>query len=428
MLLNNKLCADAGTVNCPCYLAEYGKCIVCTRLNGPDRFCRTDESAGEEAGNSCRALASCDCQWQGTCIYNEYLQNKRCIKDWMTDGDASLQSDVSGERRQGCLCKIQKIKWFEDDLAVMRISVPRGMAEKASLPGSFVFVKAPGMESCFSFPVSVMRSDYEDRTLELAIKVTGPKSRALLDRYRDVDWYKSADQYKNVTWDELQIGNSNGESYTAAGEHESPLDDVCGFVELRGLYRNGLLGAEKLMEQGAGNVRGAGVAWEAVKPDSGGARKASGEPRRVLCLTKGLGLAPVANYIRWAGGRAEIDVIADLEKINRQFAEYALCGSSVESIGGHVEPISGHVSSISDYVASIKFSRLPLNLSWAEEEKYDVIVISASDYYQQNIYVPEEKKVLSNNHTMCCGEGICGACVQVDSDGAEHRMCKSCRL
>ena len=401
MLLNNKLCADAGTVNCPCYLAEYGQCIVCARLRGSDGICRTGNSTEGETESSCRTPISCDCQWQGTCIYNEYLQNKQCIKEGREADTAALQKDAAGEQRQRHLCKIQKIKWFEDDLAVMRISVPRGMAEKASLPGSFVFVKAPGMESCFSFPVSVMRSDYEDRTLELAIKVTGPKSRALLDSYR------------------------------ATGEHETPLDDACGFVELRGLYRNGLLGVEKLMAQGTGAVQGAEGARESAKPDSGddgGTRKASGEPRRVLCLTKGLGLAPVANYIRWADGRAEIDVIADLEKINRQFAEYALCGSSVESIGGHVEPISGHVSSISDYVASIKFGRLPLNLSWAEEEKYDVIVISASDYYQQNIYVPEEKKVLSNNHTMCCGEGICGACMCVDVDGVEHRMCKSCGL
>ena len=125
----------------------------------------------------------------------------------------------------------------------------------------------------------------------------------------------------------------------------------------------------------------------------------------MLCLTKGVGLAPVSNYIRWAGGRDRIDVIADLEKINLAFAEYALEGCQVDSL---------------------HYGKLPLNLSWAEEEKYDVIIISASEYYQQNIYVPEAKKVLSNNHTMCCGEGICGACICLDENGEMRHMCKAC--
>ena len=63
-------------------------------------------------------------------------------------------------------------------------------------------------------------------------------------------------------------------------------------------------------------------------------------------------------------------------------------------------------------------------MTWTEEEDYDVIVISASEYFQQNIYVPETKRVLSNNHSMCCGEGICGACLCTDNNGKAQRMCK----
>lgn len=395
MLLNNKLCADAGTVNCPCRLAEYGKCIVCSRL-GSQRF-----------GSGGSMPEKCDCKWQGVCIYNEYLQNNGCIKGACDLLENSLKVYGGGEYRDTVQCEIQEIKWFEDDLAVMRIGVPQGMAEKASLPGSFVFVKAPEAESCFNFPVSVMRSDYENSTLELAIRVHGPKSGALMNPYRDVD------RSDNVTWDKSHIGDVYSGPHIDAVENKSSINDACRFVELRGIYRNGLLGAEKLMAQGTGAGRVAGNTLERSGMTAGGARK-NGGPRRVLCLTKGLGLAPVANYVRWSDGQDQIDIIADLEKINRRFAEYALC--------------CGSGASVSDYVASIKYGRLPLNLSWAEEEKYDVIIISASDYYQQNIYVPEEKKVLSNNHTMCCGEGICGACMCVDVDGVEHRMCKSCKL
>ena len=343
MLLNNKKCIDAGTVNCPCYLAEYGKCQVCSRLGGSCTCCTVCSGGSElhDAGCDCDrnagTPAACNCQWQGVCIYNEYMQNKFCIY----------------EQRESRLCEIQKIKWFEDDLAVMRISVPRGMAERASLPGSFVFVKSPEMESYFDFPVSVLRSDFENSALELAVKVLGPKSRALLDRDR-------------------------------------------GYVELRGVYRNGLLGAEKLL--GAG---------DRLRTANQGGTDLDAGKLRVLCFTKGIGIAPVANYIRWADGRDRIDVIADLDKISREFAEYVL------GAGG---------------INSVTYCPLPLELPWAEQEKYDVIIISASDYYQQNIYVPEAKKVLSNNTSMCCGEGICGACICMDANGTAHRMCKECEV
>ena len=393
MLLNSKLCADAGTVNCPCYLAEYGKCIVCSRLG---------------RSGTCGAPAVCDCQWQGTCIYNEYLQNNRCIKegeDAGAGGDEAVYSGL-GERRQSRLCEIQMIKWFEDDLAVMRIGVPRGMAEKASLPGSFVFVKAPGMESCFDFPVSVLRSDYEASALEIAVKVLGPKSRTLLDRYRSCD-------------------------VDAAGKARDIL--VNGYIELRGIYRNGLLGVEKLLGVRDGlRITNQGD----TNPDAG--------KHRVLCLTKGVGIAPVANYIRWAEGRDRIDVIADLDKINLEFAEYALPESGINSAGNSPAnsecgggPVLENGTSCDAMaldpegfrgVNSVTYESLPLDLSWAEQEKYDVIIISASDYYQQNIFVPEAKKVLSNNTSMCCGEGICGACICMDAAGREHRACKECLL
>jgi hypothetical protein len=353
MLLNGKLCADAGTVNCPCYLAEYGKCIVCSRLGGSGTT-DTDPRQSETPG-------SCDCQWQGMCIYNEYLQNNLCIKDGGLRAQHAPAARGTDERRCSRLCKIQKIKWFDDDLAVMRISVPRGMAEKASLPGSFVFVREPDTECCFDLPVSVMRSDYEGSEIEVAIKVMGPKSKALLDRYRKLVNKKS------------QIGDSSD----CGLMHELPLGDIM----LRGVYRNGLPGAEKLMKSA---------------------------DNRVLCLVKGVGIAPVANYIRWAEGKHRIDVIADLEKINLKFAKYVL---------GDLEGLN-----------SVTFEPLPHDMTWAQEEEYDVIIISASDYFQQNIYVPESKLVLSNNHRMCCGEGVCGACMCMGADGKEHRTCKECLL
>jgi hypothetical protein len=57
-------------------------------------------------------------------------------------------------------------------------------------------------------------------------------------------------------------------------------------------------------------------------------------------------------------------------------------------------------------------------------EGYDAVLLLASDYYQDSIQIPKEKKVRSNNFHMCCGEGICGACTMVDDQGKSHKMCK----
>lgn len=294
MINKNCPCNDAGSGNCPCMLAACGDCMICSRLAGKDY---------------------CDCDWQGVCIYNEYMQN----------------GSLPVKQRSSHLYKIQKKIWYENDLAVMQIRVPRGFAEIASLPGSCVFVRPQGEEPCFDTPVSIMGADYEGETIDIAVRAVGPKSRKLLD----------SDQ----------------------------------FIEMRGVYGNGLLGVEKL---------------------KGYKRK------RVLCLARGVGLAPVANYCKWAEGKDSIDIIIDLENINRFFAEDCLTGCSINSL---------------------EYCKLQLT---DMADNYDVIIISASDFYQDNICIPKEKRVLSNNFTMCCGEGICGACIRMDEKGNIYRMCK-CR-
>lgn len=297
MLDGIRSCADAGSVNCPCVLVSCGRCPVCSRF----------------AGKSCN-----DCSWQGICIYNEFLQNGAA---------AEIQ-------RKSRLCSIQKKIWYEEDLAVMRLEVPRGFAEKASMPGSCVFVRAEEDPEYFDMPVSVMRADYENSVIELAVKDCGPKSRKLLEADRN--------------------------------------------ILLRGIYSNGLLGVDKLI---------------------------SGGRKSVLCLAKGVGIAPVSNYCRWAGRRDEIEIVADIDKVNRFFVEDCLGGCCLKKL---------------------RYDKLQIGDMMESASDYDVIVICASDFYQQNIMLPPEKAVYSNNFTMCCGEGICGACVCTGEDGEEHRMCK-CR-
>ena len=89
----NELCADIGTDNCPCPLAETGDCLVCSRLAG----------RGE-----------CNCRWAGVCVYNEYIQN----------GGAVLQ------RREDRPVEILKKTWYGSDLLVLVLKVSKGFAPR----------------------------------------------------------------------------------------------------------------------------------------------------------------------------------------------------------------------------------------------------------------------------------------------------------
>lgn len=293
MFRKQNQCIDVGMPHCPCSLAAFDECITCSRLAGEKR---------------------CDCNWRGICVYNEYLQNGNRINP----------------QRSERLCKVLQKKWYSEDLAVVRIQVPRGFAQQVSVPGSCVFVRASKLERVFDMPISVMGANCQEGYIELAIQGTGIKSKALLQ------------------------------------EQDA--------VQMRGVYHNGLTNIEKIM-----------------------ARKS----QKVLCITKGVGLAPAINYCRWADGKDSIDILIDLEKINQTFAEESLRRCAIDSIG---------------------YCKLPLSV--VNCHGYDAILLCASDYYQEHMRLPFDRCVLSNNVTMCCGEGICGACTSTDAAGICRKLCK----
>lgn len=288
-----ELCIDAGSENCPCLLAASGDCITCSRLQGKD---------------------CCDCSWRGVCIYNEYIQNGKRINN----------------RREEKTTKIIKKIRYGDDLLVFVVEVSKGFALKASMPGSYVFLKNCGDEACYSVPISVMAADPEKGHLHLAVRVSGGKTKALADGT-----------------DEIQI---------------------------RGVYRNGLLGVLGLITK---------------------------KPQKVLCITKGVGFAPAANYSRWACGKDRVDFMVDLDKINQELVNDYLQGCQVNSIR--------YVHLSEDFVCP---------------EGYDAIMLAASEHYIRTIPLCAPKKIYSNNFCMCCGEGVCGACTMVDENGNSHKMCK----
>ncbi len=375
----NPICADVGTRNCPCPLAETGDCLVCSRLSG---------------------ARECSCRWAGVCVYNEYMQN------------GSMVRTKRKARSTGILQRLRQ----GDDLLMLQLRVPRGFALEASRPGSFLFLKPPGAPEMTSVPVSVMAADVEHESLWVILKIISAKTKAL-----------------------------------AACED---------FLEMRGIYRSGLLGK--------------GVAGMLDLHDPGISVR-----KRWLILTKGVGFAPAVNLIRWAAGRIDIHVIADPEKvgddvIRQQFRAWRPEGhrseggrfrlefqslaklleqpaaasplqqtdsiaTALHTSGSHDPDLNAPCLQQTDLIAPAppapalhtSGSHDPdLNASYLQQTDYDRIFLLASDYYIKRLSavmkIPPEKLVFCNNFHLCCGEGICGACGHVDAEGNLRKMCK-CR-
>jgi len=139
--MNN--CVDAGSENCPCFLAVTGDCLVCSRLQGKD---------------------FCSCQWSGVCIYNEFVQANRNVNNPRKDFEAPIA---------------QKI-FYKDDLVVYVLDVGKGFALKAERPGSYLFIKRSGGGSFYDIPISVMKSDPEKGQIHIAVKIISTKTKTLL--------------------------------------------------------------------------------------------------------------------------------------------------------------------------------------------------------------------------------------------------------
>ena len=388
----NPICADVGTRNCPCPLAETGDCLVCSRLSG---------------------ARECSCRWAGVCVYNEYMQNGSMVRTKRK----ARSTEVLQRLRQG------------DDLLMLQLRVPRGFALEASQPGSFLFLKPPGAPEMTSVPVSVMAADVEHESLWVILKIISAKTKAL-----------------------------------AACED---------FLEMRGIYRSGLLGK--------------GIAGILDLHDPGVSVR-----KRWLILTKGVGFAPAVNLIRWAAGRIDIHVIADPEKvgddvIRQQFRAWQ--PEAYRSEGGRFrlefqslakllqQPAAAsplqqtaaasplqqtdstaaappaatlHTSGSHDPDLQQTVAASPLQQTDStaaappaaalhtsgshdpdlQQTDYDRIFLLTSDYYIKRLSavmkIPPEKLVFCNNFHLCCGEGICGACGHVDAEGNLRKMCK-CR-
>lgn len=363
-------CVDLGSEYCPCPLALTGDCLICSRLQERSGFDGSSERmfpSGED----------CDCEWSGSCPYTVLVQNGGKV----------------AEGRQEFPVRLVERKDYGEDGSVLVLDVGRGLAQKASQPGSFVFLRRVqgedqnrGAAETGSFvygdtPISVMRADEAEGTIHLAIRREGPKSKMLLDRALAIDDVREEKACGSLKYKET--------------------------YQIRGPYYSGLLGKEALRPA---NVKG----------------------KKILFLTKGIGAAPVLLTMNrlmtmdgTEGGKVQgaekkpltqIRWLADDTKIDRKLIE-----DYVRMIGGDIRP---------EYTVLAGSPGAGRMVELLGEEYYDTVVISGSPYFVETMrremktLLPEAELVVSNNATMCCGEGICGACTEVAEDGRVIRRCK----
>lgn len=136
-------CIDAGTEYCPCKLAEYGQCLICSQ---------------------CQGEVFCDClNWKGVCIYQELHNNNNKAK----------------EGRRTYECAIKDVVNYNNNLLMIEFGAPHKLVLDLVKPGSYVFIRTDGNEY-FDIPISIMNCDIEKDVITIAVEIRGIKTTKLL--------------------------------------------------------------------------------------------------------------------------------------------------------------------------------------------------------------------------------------------------------
>lgn len=139
----NIKCADAASENCPCWLAETGDCLVCSRLSGKDE---------------------CDCDWTGVCIYNEFILNNK--KRALPRAEEIFEIIEASELKEG-------------GFTILKIACGRGFALKCLNPGTHIFIRPNEREKYYDTPLSILAADHTAGTLTVCFRVISAKTKAL---------------------------------------------------------------------------------------------------------------------------------------------------------------------------------------------------------------------------------------------------------
>ena len=161
-------CVDAGSVYCPCQLAELGHCIACSLLRGE---------------------SECRCHGSGSCVWAHSQWGR-------------------GKVRQSRRFPILRQEEYPDGAVLLAVRVTPSLAAELRTPGSFVFVRGDDNPH-FDTPLAVVRAFPETQSILLAYKVIGPKTESLRGAGTDV-WIRGP--YWNGITGRRHILAAKGES------------------------------------------------------------------------------------------------------------------------------------------------------------------------------------------------------------------------
>src|SRR5690606_31713775 len=106
----------------------------------------------------------CDCtNWQGVCIYQEYIWNHARSK----------------ERRRVYPCQILAQKKVAPTVTVLTLQVRRTLARELKEPGAYVFLRVPPQPVFFDLPMSIMQADERAGIIKIAVQERGVKTKYL---------------------------------------------------------------------------------------------------------------------------------------------------------------------------------------------------------------------------------------------------------
>ena len=190
----------------------------------------------------------------------------------------------------------------------------------------------------------------------------------------------------------LASDTDNGILYVAIKNVGVKTKAICNkedYVFVRGVYRNGILGLSPFVS-----------------------RLKHGIKERLMIITKGIGFAPAINLINLCWDKCPVDMIIDKDKICSELVSDFLNPAMTESLS--------LISLASPVAMDMLQSRI-------KEGDYTAVAVLASEYYQSEIkkMLPSGVHFMSSNNTsLCCGEGICGACSFGDQYGKVYKACK----
>lgn len=170
------------------------------------------------------------------------------------------------------------------------------------------------------------------------------------------------------------------------GVKTQSIKDVTDQLLIRGPYWNGLFGLEHL-------------------------KKTS--KSKCLVITRGIAQAPAVLTINYLlRNQNQVDVIIDKGTSNTNLIKVYTKANVLEENCNLYSP-EGRA----------------LLHSHLYNGNYQLVMLGGSDYLQESLFPIlnefDVKMALTNNKEICCGEGICGACIVYDANGIPIRSCKT---